>query len=79
MDTHEDANKHGADFDDSTDAQASELCDLLNADLKGAIEMMAREINLAPDDRPCVTMAPRIWLMWEKILQEAGIEPDVGI
>ena len=49
----------------------------LSAELINAIEQMAVAINLAPDDNPCVTMHPKIWLLWETILFKAGIEPDI--
>lgn len=42
------------------------------------IERMAIEINSAPPDMPSVTMKPSIWLLWEKVLHEAGIDPAIG-
>jgi len=50
----------------------------LSAELINAIEQMALAINLAPDDNPCVTMHPRIWLLWEEILLKANIGPDIN-
>lgn len=58
---------------------ASSLTDLLNLSLKSAIEQMAIEINMAPDDAPSITMKPKLWLLWEKILHESGVEPDIKI
>ena len=49
----------------------------LSAELINAIEQMAVEINTAPDDNPCITMHPRIWLLWEDILFKANIGPDI--
>lgn len=50
----------------------------LSAELINAIEQMALAINLAPDDNPCVTMHPRIWLLWEEILLKANIGSDIN-
>ena len=49
----------------------------LSDELINAIEQMAVAINLAPDDNPCITMHPKIWLLWETILFKAGIEPGI--
>lgn len=43
------------------------------------IEKMAIAINSAPPDMPSVTMKPSIWLLWEKVLRAAGVDPAIGM